>query len=155
MNGYKNYKSSGSSRQGYDDLGPRDNTIADRDPAAVSLHDPLHDRHPQTGPLLLGGIERLEDLLFLLRRESRTVVPDSDPHGRLPLPFDLGAMDRDPYGIGTSRQRILQDIPEDLLQGEQIDLVLQVHAAGVLLERDVSPPVQMGQLLPDLAPDLG
>src|SRR4026207_1522088 len=41
------------------------NVAFEIDPAVVIANDPLHDHQAQTGTLLLGGVERLEDAVDL------------------------------------------------------------------------------------------
>ena len=82
--------------------GPGPVAVADRDPAAVGLDDPLGDGHAQAGPLGLGGVERVEDLRSLLGRDPRPVVAHGDPERGLAVELDvLGAGPR--WRPGASR----------------------------------------------------
>src|SRR5215813_11692845 len=69
-------------RQRHLELGAAADRALDLDRAGVRLDDLLRDRHAEPGAVVLGGEERIEDAVDLLRRDALPVVAHA--HRRLP-----------------------------------------------------------------------
>ena len=68
--------------------------------------------------------------------------------------FHFGTLQVDLHRIAAGGQGVVEDIAEDLLEGERVRRAGEVDAMRVFPQDDLPAVSQRGQMLPDLAPDL-
>jgi hypothetical protein len=122
----------------------------------MRLDDASGDGQAQAGPLGLGGVERLEDPLAVLRAEPRAVVADGDAEGGEAVDLGPRAPDLDLDRVGACGQGILEEIVEDLPQAEGVDRAAQVRLVALPFPERGRPARPLGlQVSPGLPPDRG
>src|SRR5512133_2869720 len=139
-----------------DELGSLAGRGPDRDGAAVRPDDPLADREPEPGPLLLGRVEGDEDVLPRLLGDPRARVAEADldhvppplplaPEGQL-VPLDAGR-DGEPPAPRHRLVGVEGEVQEDLLQ------LLRVAQHAREGRREIEPDLDLRRRLGEQEPE--
>src|SRR5262249_7636037 len=121
----------------------------------MRLDDAFDDSQAQAGPLGLGGVKRLEQLLPLIGREARAVVPDRDRDGGSTVDRGLEPVDVDLDRVAASGQGVVEDVAKDLDHPEAVGRARSVEggvSAGAvpLVEPGVPAAAARLQAVPGL-----
>src|SRR3954466_9531709 len=77
----------------------------------MRLYDLVHDRQAEAGAAFEVALERLEDLLGLLRTDAEAGIGKADD----PAVVEPVQADRQPATVRHRAERVLAQVPEDLL----------------------------------------